>query len=264
MIPQNEIELRTNRLRSLIAASEPDWEVAVFSKKISIFYLSGTLANGVLWLPREGDPQLFVRKGYERAKNESPLENIHYYKSFRDVARIVNNKSTSVLLEKSTMTLNGFELFNRYFMFRDIKPVEHILSRSMAIKTEFEIERIRKAGEIHREVLENFVPTILKEGISEAELGAEIIRKKIYLGSHGLARFDMADTDMFLGYLSFSENGLVPTNFDGPDGTLGNCPAVPCMGNPQRKLQNGDTIFIDTACGYDGYHTDKTCVYTFW
>lgn len=263
MIPKNEIELRHTRFRALLDKYEPDWSVAVITKKISIYYLTGTLATGLLWIPREGEPKLFVRVAYGRAIEESPLREIHRYRSYKDIREIVDIHTDSVLLEKSTMTLSGFELFNKYFKFKETRRVDDILARAVSVKTEYEVERLRRAGAIHEEVLENIVPTILREGISEAELGAEVLKNQLILGSHGAARFQMADTDMFLGYISFSENGLVPTYFDGPDGTRGNCPAVPFFGNMERRLRDGDTVFVDTACGHDGYHTDKTSMYTF-
>ena len=263
MIPKNEIELRHTRFRALLDKYEPDWSVAVITKKISIYYLTGTLATGLLWIPREGEPKLFVRVAYGRAIEESPLREIHRYRSYKDIREIVDIHTDTVLLEKSTMTLSGFELFNKYFDFKETRRVDDILARAVSVKTEYEVERLRRAGTIHEEVLENIVPTILREGISEAELGAEVLKSQLILGSHGAARFQMADTDMFLGYISFSENGLVPTYFDGPDGTRGNCPAVPFFGNMERRLRDGDTVFVDTACGHDGYHTDKTSLYTF-
>jgi Xaa-Pro aminopeptidase len=53
------------------------------------------------------------------------------------------------------------------------------------------------------------------------------------------------------------------TNFDGPDGNTGLHPAAPFMGSRERKLKKGDLIFVDVGCGYKGYHTDKTCIYSF-
>ena len=262
MIPKNEIEIRHQRFRKLLDKYEPDWSIVIITKKISIYYLTGTLATGMLWFPRNGESKLFVRAAHARALEESPIREIYTYRSYRDILDKVEVDSDSVLLEKSTMTLSGFELFNKYFNFKDTRRVDDILARAVAVKTDYEIERLRRAGAIHEEVFENIIPNILHEGMSEAELGAEVLKSQLILGSHGAARFQMTDTDMFLGYISFGENGLIPTYFDGPDGTRGNCPAVPFFGSMERHLRPGDTVFVDTACGHDGYHTDKTCVYT--
>jgi Xaa-Pro aminopeptidase len=40
-------------------------------------------------------------------------------------------------------------------------------------------------------------------------------------------------------------------------------PSVPLMGSRERRLGRGDLVFIDIACGYKGYHTDKTQTYMF-
>jgi Xaa-Pro aminopeptidase len=40
-------------------------------------------------------------------------------------------------------------------------------------------------------------------------------------------------------------------------------PAVPLIGNRDRKLKRGDLVFIDIGFGHEGYHTDKTLTYLF-
>ncbi len=70
---------------------------------------------------------------------------------------------------------------------------------------------------------------------------------------------------MILGQLGFGgENSLYPTSFDGPGGCGGGGPpAPPVLGSHDRKLRTGDLVFVDCACGVEGYHTDKTVTYTF-
>jgi Xaa-Pro aminopeptidase len=41
------------------------------------------------------------------------------------------------------------------------------------------------------------------------------------------------------------------------------CPAAPVLGSRTRKLRKGDLVFIDNACGVEGYQTDKTMNYMF-
>ena len=35
------------------------------------------------------------------------------------------------------------------------------------------------------------------------------------------------------------------------------------MGSREHRLRDGDLIFIDTGCGYEGYQSDKTMTYVF-
>ena len=95
---------------------------------------------------------------------------------------------------------------------------------------------MRRAGKIHEHVLEDLVPNILVEGMSEAQLAAELFKIMISEGHHGLTRFGMFDTEMFLGQLGFGESSIYPTYFNGPGGNYGMSPAVPLIGSRERKL----------------------------
>ena len=68
---------------------------------------------------------------------------------------------------------------------------------------------------------------------------------------------------MVLGQIGFGESSLYPTNFDGPGGCLGVAPGAPVLGSSDRTLKAGDLVFLDCACGVQGYHTDKTMTYIF-
>jgi Xaa-Pro aminopeptidase len=122
---------------------------------------------------------------------------------------------------------------------------------------------MEQAGEIHRRVLEERVPKMLKEGISEADFAAELFPILIAEGHHGIARFGMFGTEIALGQIGFGEGSLYPTYFNGPSGNYGLSPAVPLLGSRKRKLKKGDLVFVDIGCGVDGYHTDKTMTYMF-
>ena len=61
----------------------------IFSK-LNIYYFTGTIVNGLLWLPLQGEPVLLCRRGLERAKLESPLQNIVPYTSYGDILKILD------------------------------------------------------------------------------------------------------------------------------------------------------------------------------
>jgi Xaa-Pro aminopeptidase len=104
---------------------------------------------------------------------------------------------------------------------------------------------------------------LLRDGISEAELGAELFSALLQAGHHGVTRMGSFDTELALGYIAFGENSIYPSSFNGPGGNCGICPAVPTFGSPARKLREGDLVFLDVGCGVEGYHTDKTMTYVF-
>jgi Xaa-Pro aminopeptidase len=111
--------------------------------------------------------------------------------------------------------------------------------------------------------MEERVPTMLREGVSEAELACELYSLLVREGHQGTVRFGMFNVDIAVAQLGFGENSLYPTSFDGPGGCVGISPAAPVLGSRERKLHKGDLVFVDVGCALEGYHTDKTMVYVF-
>jgi Xaa-Pro aminopeptidase len=82
-------------------------------------------------------------------------------------------------------------------------------------------------------------------------------------GHQGIVRFGSFNTEIEVGQIGFGESSLHPTSFDGPGGCYGVCPGAPVLGSRSRRLNQGDLVFIDNACGVEGYQTDKTMNYMF-
>mgnify|MGYP000173714281 CR=1 FL=1 len=70
--PESEIKDRIFRFQSLLRAKEI--KAAILLQLIDRFYFSGTIQDGVLIIPAEGDPRYLCRRSVERAKKETPLQ----------------------------------------------------------------------------------------------------------------------------------------------------------------------------------------------
>ena len=55
------------------------------------YYLSGTTQDALLFVPLEGLPLLLVRRELERAKVESPLDNVVAIRSVREFPLLIKN-----------------------------------------------------------------------------------------------------------------------------------------------------------------------------
>ena len=75
-VPLTELEFRMTRFRTLMDASNPDWEIAVIFSKINIYYFTGTMQDGMLIIPKNGEATFWVRRSYERALDESLFSKI--------------------------------------------------------------------------------------------------------------------------------------------------------------------------------------------
>lgn len=261
--PLKELEERIERFRSVMDVSNPEWEMAVIFSKINLFYFTGTMQDGMFIIPQDSEAVFWVRRSYERAIDESLYPEIRYMHSFRDAAPNLNKLPETVYLETEIVPLALYQRFAKHFPFKNFKPLDILVSKVRAVKSEYELSLMRKSGKIHQHVLEDIVPGMLQEGMSEADLGSELFKVLIEEGHHAVTRFGMFDTEIVVGHIGFGEGSLYPTYFDGASGNYGLNPAVPIFGNRDRKLNKGDLVFVDVGCGVDGYNTDKTMTYMF-
>lgn len=262
-VPLNELKNRMKRFRMQMDISNPDWEITAIFSKINQYYFTGTMQDGMLIIPRDGEPTFWVRRSYQRALDESLFEKIEHMNSFRDAAKDIDKLPETVYLETEVVPLAFYQRFQKYFPFKNFKPADTTIAAVRAVKSEYELQLMRESGKIHHHVLEDIAPGLLSEGMSEADLGAELYRVMVEKGHHGITRFGMFDTEMILGHVGFGDSSIYPTYFDGASGTRGLSPAVPLLGSHDRKLKRGDLVYIDIGCGVEGYNTDKTITYMF-
>lgn len=261
--PASELENRMKRFKELMSSKNPEWEIAVIFSNINLFYFTGTMQDGMLIIPRNENATFWVRKSYERAAYESLFSDIRPMKSYRDAAQEIDHLPETVYIETEVVPLALYQRFCKHFPFQNFKPVDPFIATIRAVKSEYELFLMRKSGKIHQHVLEDIAPTLLVEGISEADLSAQLFTVLIEEGHHALTRFGMFDTEIVVGHVGFGESSLYPTYFDGASGNYGLSPAAPVLGSRKRKLKKGDLVFIDIGCGVDGYNTDKTMTYMF-
>jgi Xaa-Pro dipeptidase len=262
-VPLTELNARLERFQATMDAANPDWAMAAVFSKVNLYYFTGTMQDGLLLIPRHGEAVFWVRRSYERALDESLFPRIQPMESFRDAAASFTALPASIFLETEVVPLALYQRFQKHFRFTNVRSADAQIRAIRAVKSPFELELMKRAGEIHRRVLEERVPGLLREGMSEADLGAELFAVLLAEGHHGVARFSMFDTEILVGLIAFGEGSLYPTYIDGPGGNAGLSPAVPLLGSRERKLRKGDLVFIDIGCGVDGYHTDKTMTYAF-
>lgn len=261
-VPQSELHARLSALRSALSAQDPLWSMAIICDKISMYYFTGTMQVGALVITPAA-ATLWVRRDLGRATEESLFEDIRPMKSFRTLAEAYPETPSAVWLDKKTVTLDWLDMLRKYLPFEKICPLGGILNDLRARKSPYEIDLMREAGAIHAEVMHRVAPTLLREGISEAELGGLLYTELLKRGSMGISRFNQPLGEDIAGLVAFSENALRTTAFDGPGGTAGTCTAVQGIGSPLRKLHKGDLVFIDMPAGREGYHTDKSVIYYF-
>ncbi|MDV0442226.1 Xaa-Pro peptidase family protein [Methanorbis furvi] len=262
-LPKSESKNRISNLISALDSSGMDWDTALVFSRVNLYYLTGTIQDGVLVLRRNGDVQFFVRRSFERAKSESPVDEIYPMKSYREMREHLPQDLGKTFVETEQVPLAMMERLRKYFSFENILPLDAVLLNLRAVKSQYELTFLREAGREHDKLFMEVVPEILYEGMNEAQMFGELYRAMMDMNYQGIVRFSGFGTEMQIGQIAFGTQTLEPTNFDGPGGMGGMSAAIPSVGSRKRVLGRGDMVFVDIGYGIGGYHTDKTQVYSF-
>lgn len=262
-VPRAELDARLARFRAVLTAAQPEWRLAVIFSRVSQYYFTGTLQDGVLLIHRAGQAQYFVRRSIERARAESLFPDIRPMQSYRDAAAAAGPVPDTIHVETEVVPLAMLQRFQKHFPARAVLACDLVMAQVRAVKSAYELACLERAGAMHCEALEVHLPKLLREGMSEAELGTEVYSYLISRGHQGVIRFGMFGVEAELGQIGFGDSSLYPTAFDGPGGCRGLCRAAPVIGSNERRLRPGDLVFVDIGCGYQGYQTDKTMTYVF-
>ena len=262
-VPKDELTRRIKRFSAELDKVYDNWELCAITGNINIFYLTGTVCDGVLMIRRGDAATLWVRKSYERALLESEFDDIRPMRSFRDVAAGTGPLPETLYLDTAQATLEWYGLLNKHMCFNNVMSADKAILTARAVKSEYEIERMRIAGDSVNRILNENLISLLYEGISEVEFGVKLFSLYMDNGHHGICRFSMRGVETFFGHIAFGDSTLYPSAFDGASGIAGICPAVPVLGSRERLLREGDLMFVDSCFGVDGYHIDKTLIYSY-
>lgn len=261
LVPAPEIARRVSRLQHRL--QEGPLDGALILDPLNMYYYTGTMQQGVVCVPRSGEPVFLVRRSYERAERETPLKNVIPLKGFSELQATLADlglKTSSLGVAEASLSVSVFKTLARAFPGGTFTDISALLGMIRAVKSDYEVGLIRKAGELHGMVYAA-IPSLIREGMTEWELGAGIQKKMMALGYSGIMRLAAFGGEMFMGIVSFGESGNYPAAGVGPGGLTGLSPAFPLLGG-NKKLGRGEPIFVDTGFGYEGYFTDTTRVFS--
>ena len=255
--PHRECAARISALQTRIV--EAGLAGALIFQPVDMFYLAGTIQNGVLSIPASGPPLLAVQKNLDRAETESPLETIVPLGRFGDLPVLVESEDGGppgpLGLELDVLPAATYLKLRKLFPGVEWVDVSPAIREVRAVKSAYEVERMRRAAERHAEVFGE-IGSLIEPGMSELALSARIEEAMRRRGHQGVIRMRNWRMELFYGPVVSGPSAVYPSYFDGPVGAEGLYPAVP-QGGGRRTLRPGEPILIDLVFGYGGYLVDK-------
>ena len=261
LTPKAEIETRIANLQEGLAQAGLD--AALIIHHVNLFYYSGTSQGGHLFVPREGEPLLMIRRSLDRARAESPLTQILDVRSLKALPGVLADhgfaagKLKSLGLELDVLPFNLYGSYARLFQEAALSDLSPAIKQQRMRKSAWEIERLRASAAVLDAVFAE-TPTWLREGMSELDLAALFeagLRRRGYSGGLKMRAFNQ---NFFMGNAHCGASAAVPSFFDGPVGGAGTGPANNPQGAGWKRLVKNEAIYVDYGCVVDGYTTDET------
>ncbi|MDA8234661.1 MAG: Xaa-Pro peptidase family protein [Clostridia bacterium] len=260
--PATEINQRITKLQEVMQLQGLDGAIIV--QNIDLFYYTGTIQNSQLFIPAEGKPVLLVRRVYQRAKEESPLENIQPLTSLKKLPELLAGMGFTGLkklgFELDVLPYNNVILYQQLFPGVELWDISPAIRNQRAVKSAYEIEILKRAGQIHYEVFRQ-VPEFLKAGITEVELAGKFEAVARAMGHQGLVRIRGFNQDLTYGCCVSGADAAVAGFFDGPVSGAGLSPAYP-NGGGQKRIVRGQPVILDYSGIVDGYIVDQTRIFS--
>lgn len=256
-VPKDEILSRVKRLQEKMKGTEMDG--ILIQQNVDLFYFSGTMQGGLLYIPKEGAPLLRIRKSLSRAKEDAafPAEPLEGLKRLQADLEERYGRIERIGLEWDVLPYQWVERLSKSFS----RPVEwpdasSLIREVRMIKSPYEIEHFRKAAKIHHEGLMKGLAEVPK-GIREIDL-VSTIEKTIRMNGHiGVTRTRAFNQELVLGAVISGPEAAYPSYFDGPGGGEGLSPAAPA-GSGWSPIRSNEPILIDFCTSYEGYNLDQT------
>ena len=260
LTPPEEIFSRLDRFRKIIA--ESGFGGALIYQNVDLFYYTGTIQNGALYIPENGDPIFMVIKNIDRAQLESSIEKIVPLKNPVGIRETLGENGYAlpkkIGLEMDVIPARLYERL-RTTLECELGDISREIRWQRARKSGFELKMLKEAASIVKKAFDS-IPGFMHDGITETEISAMIEENLRLNGHQGVVRLRAFSMELYAAHVSFGPSASNPVHFDGPVGIKGLYPAAPQIGG-DRKLKPGEPVLADIVAGYAGYMVDCTRTY---
>lgn len=261
LTPATELEYRCKKLQDHMAANGLDAVIIV--QNADLFYFTGTIQSGCLYVPAVGQPLYLVRRDAARARMESGLKEVIPFGSPRDLPPLMASygypEPKRIGMELDVLPVNLFERYRKEFpnaQFSDATPLIRLVRM---IKSHYEIHLMKDAADQVDKVT-RLAGEVIREGMSDLELAAQLEHAARLNGHLGLVRMRVFNGEMLLGHTFSGTDSAVPAYTDTPLGGMG---PSPCFGQgaSYKPIGRNEPIIVDFAGSADGYVVDQTRVF---
>ncbi|AJE03833.1 M24 family metallopeptidase [Geobacter pickeringii] len=260
--PKEELEHRISRLQALMAKEGLD--AVLVLQNADLFYFTGTIQSGCLYVPVAGEALYLVRKEFGRARMESGLREVVPFASMRDIPGVLADYGyplpVRVGMELDVLPVNLFERYRAVFPGAGVCDATPLIRQVRMIKSKYEIHLLQDAA-VQVDRVNRRAREVIREGMTDLELAAELEFTARKEGHQGLVRMRMFNAELFYAHVFSGADSAVPAYVDTPLGGVGLNPSFG-QGAGLKRIERNEPIIVDFAGCVDGYLVDQTRVFS--
>lgn len=250
LLSREESSLRFDKVRHLMKADGVD--ALLISDNANLYYLTGRVFAGYVYLPADGMPIYFVRRPV-KMEGDGVVE---IRKPEQMAETIGLNLPEKLGLELDVTAWSTVKRLSNVFPASEIANASTIMRKARAVKTDVEIDKIRISG-VKQTRVYSLIPSLYNEGMTDIELQVEIERASRMEGCLGQFRVSGDSMELYMANLLVGDNADIPTPYDFAMGGEGMDPSLP-VGCNGSLIRPGNTVMADVNGNYTGYMTDMT------
>ena len=254
--PKSEIDSRIKTLQSQMG----EMDGALLFHAVDVCYFSGTAQDGLVYIPRDGEPVVMMKRSLERAVQESPLE-VRPLKNMRNLKSDLGiSAKARVGLEIDVLPCSFYFKVDKALQDAKFVDVAEKIKHIRSVKSDFEVGLIKEAARI-LEAGFSSVPDFLEEGMKEVDLICRIESVMRSLGHQGSLRFRRFNSIVPLGHVMCGAEAAFPSFLASPSGGRGTSLIFP-QGAGFAKIKRNEPVFVDCVGIYNGYIADATRIFS--
>ncbi|MHC1687325.1 MAG: M24 family metallopeptidase [Methanothrix sp.] len=257
--PRSEIDERIKRLQSQMVSGN-GMDGAILFHSVDICYFCGTAQDGLVYIPRDGEPVVMMKRSLERARQESPLE-VLPLKNMRSLKSDLGIPANATIgLEMDVLPCSFYFRVNKALGDAKFVDVAETIKHIRSVKSEFELGLVRESAKMLDAGFAS-VPDYLEEGMTEVDLICRLESVMRSNGHQGSLRFRRFNSIVPLGHVMSGPEAAFPSFLASPTGGRGTSLIFP-QGAGFRKIRRNEPIFVDSVGIYNGYISDATRIFS--
>jgi Xaa-Pro dipeptidase len=261
LTPKNELEHRFRRLQTEMAGAGLD--AVIMLQNADLFYFTGTIQTGNLYVPASGDPVYLVRRNFLRARMESALSRVLPFASPAELPGLIADcghpAPARIGLELDLLPVNLFRKYQTIYPNAQFFDASPLIRRVRMLKSHYEIHILQDAA-LQADKVQRRAAEVIRVGMTELELACELEHLARLEGHQGYLRMRAFNGELSCNRILCGADAAAPAFCNTPLGGMGLTPAFG-QGASLNRIGAGEPIVVDFASCCDGYLVDQGRMY---